>query len=99
MAFQNSKSINAFNKGGTMKILAILMLLVLNVACSSQERKYESPPALAELVRRSHLNDLTNATDPAIGEPSYQQRVSMTCTQTPIYDMWGYFVRTDVICW
>jgi hypothetical protein len=75
-----------------MRTLTALLAALILSGCASTPR----PPntyggALPELYRAG-----TPTTEPY---PAYYHRVSHSCTSTPIYDQFGYYVRTDVRCW
>ena len=68
--------------------------------CSTPQKPkgFELPPALRETFRGGALKGLEEADSPELGMPNPYDRVSHVCTSTPIYNLWGQFVRTDVRC-
>lgn len=82
-------------------ILALLVILtpVLNVACASKPKGFEMPPALAETFRGGELKGLEKADSPELGMPNQYDRVTHTCTSTPVYNLYGQYVRTSTKCW
>lgn len=74
-----------------MKKLIFIITLSL-IGCATPKKEiinYEG--ALPELYRAG-----TPSIEPY---PNYTHRISHTCTSSPIYDLYGYYVRTDVRCW
>ena len=79
--------------------LALTFLALNLAACASQpKRGFELPVALSEVYRGGQLKGLEYADGPDLGMPNQYDRVSHTCTSTPIYTLEGYYSRTVVHC-
>lgn len=76
-----------------MKNLIYCTFFALLVGCAStpQQKINDYGGALPELYRSGTPN-----VEPM---PNYYHRISHTCSSTPIFDIYGYYVRTDVRCW
>ena len=85
------------------RLLIPIVLMLLTTACSTtkivQKPGFELPPALSESFRGGALKGLEQADSADLGIPQQYDLVSHTCTSTPIFDIWGRYVRTDVRCW
>jgi hypothetical protein len=73
-----------------MKII-LFLIAVASIGCASQPKTVDYGGALPELYRAG-----TPQVEPY---PNYYHRISHTCVSTPIYDLYGYYTRTDVRCW
>jgi hypothetical protein len=75
-----------------MKKLIIILIVLFLAACATTEKPVNT--------YQGTLPELYRAGTPNVAEPvpNYYHRVSHTCTSTPIYDMDGYYIRTDVRC-
>ena len=69
----------------------IYLLLILIVGCSSQPKQPEYGGAMAEIMR--------SGVPQMEAYPDYYSQIQHTCTSTPIWDMEGQYVRTDVRCY
>lgn len=74
-----------------MKLLYLLLTLTLLASGCATKPVNDYGGALPEMYRAG-----TPLVEPY---PNYYHRVSHTCTSTPIYDSYGYYVRADVRCW
>lgn len=79
-------------------VLALALSALQNVSCASKPKGFELPIALAEVYRNGELKGLSEADGPLLGMPNQTERVSHTCTSTPIYTLEGYYIRTVVHC-
>ncbi len=81
--------------------LIACILSLSNSGCGStpKQRGFELPAALSEVYRGGALKPLQEADGPLLGMPNQYDRVSHTCISTPVYNLAGYYVRTDVRCW
>lgn len=73
------------------RIFLLILLLTLASACATKPQVNDYGGSLPEVYRAG-----TPLVEPY---PNYYHRISHTCTSTPIYDLYGYYVRTDVRCW
>lgn len=74
-----------------MKNLMLVLTLAL-IGCST--------PQKPTLTYQGALPELYRAGTPSVEPyPNYMHRISHSCTSMPIYDLDGYYVRTDVRCW
>lgn len=72
-------------------LIFILIVSMALIGCQTQPKQaLDYGGALPELYRAD--------TPQAEPYPNYYHAVSHTCTSTPIYDAYGYYVRTDVRC-
>lgn len=80
--------------------ICLIMLALYFTGCSSKPKKgFDLPPALSEVFRGGALKGLEVADSPNLGIPNQYDRVTHVCVSTPIYNLEGYYVRTDVRCW
>jgi len=81
-------------------IFAIITLAALQVGCASPKKQgFELPVAMSETLRGGELKGLEKADTPELGMPNQYDRVTHVCTSTPVYNLYGQFVRTSVKCW
>jgi len=81
-----------------IKLLMTLSLIFILGACSSKPQGYEMPIAMSEVFRNGELKGLEYKDGPELGMPNQTDRVSHTCTSTPLYSLEGYYTRTVVHC-
>lgn len=75
-----------------MKKLFFVIIAGTLIGCQAKEKKtLDYGGALPEIYRAG-----TPLVEPY---PNYYHRISHSCVSTPIYDLYGYYVRTDVRCW
>lgn len=79
-------------------LIFIAMALSLS-ACSTAPKGFELPPALSETFRNGQLKGLEQADSADLGMPNPYDRTSRVCVSRPIYNIDGFYVRTDVRCW
>lgn len=85
-----------------MKNIIWFLFPILLSACGTKPKvvhTYNLPPALSEVFRNGELAGLESRDAKTLGMPNPNDLVSHTCTSTPIFDIWGRFIRTDVRCW
>lgn len=81
-----------------MKYIIISLALLTSACATQQPRGYELPPALNEVFRGGQLQPLQKSAGPVLGQPDRIGRVGMVCIQEPMYDLYGYYMYTDVRC-
>jgi hypothetical protein len=81
-----------------MKTLIFALLALSMTACASKPVGYQLPIALSETLRNGELRGLEHADGPDLGMPNSTDLSPRTCTSTPIFDLYGYYVRTVVHC-
>lgn len=78
----------------------LFLLSLMTVGCSSAPKKgFELPPALHEVFRGGELKGLENAETPDLGNPTLYSLQQHVCVSTPIFNIEGAYVRTDVRCY
>lgn len=84
-----------------MKRLIMILLASGFTACASKPvyRGFTLPPAMSETLRGGELKGLESNDTGLLGMPNERELVSHTCTSTPIFNIYGQFVRTSVHCW
>jgi hypothetical protein len=90
------------NNPNNLLLAAISILFATaSLGCASipPRRGFELPVALSEVYRNGALKPLQVADSPDLGMPIPTDRISHTCTSTPIYNLSGYYLRTDVRCY
>lgn len=80
-------------------VLAAIAVYMTGCGSTPKPKGFEMPPALSEVYRNGQLKGLEQADSADLGMPNQYDRVSHTCVSTPIYNLAGYYVRTDVRCW
>lgn len=73
------------------KLILFTIVGAVLTGCAAQPVKHTYGGALTELYRAGTPN--------IEAYPNYTHRVSHNCVSQPIYDNYGYYVRTDVRCW
>lgn len=89
------------------KFIIALSLIPLLTACAHERTEMDRELAL-KLVDKAGRIEIVQTINGAGAQPllgaanatqaQYQQDTHQTCTQTPIYDSWGRYVRTTNNC-
>ena len=80
-------------------VLACIAIYLTGCGTAPKQKGFELPPALSEVYRGGALKNMETADSAELGMPNQYDRVSHTCVSTPIYNLAGYYVRTDTRCW
>lgn len=84
--------------------ILILVLIGASIAaslgCATKKPRIIVPaPALREVFRGGAIQGLEDNEGHFLGAPNEYDLVSHTCTSTPIFDIYGRYVKTSVKCW
>lgn len=79
-----------------------ILWLILLSGCATQppaQNVLYPAPALREVFRGGAIQGLEDNTGQYLGMPNQYDMVPHVCSSTPIYDMYGRYVKTSVRCW
>lgn len=79
-------------------VTLLVGLLVQGCASSPTQEIIVPAPALSEVFRGGTIKGLENNEGQYLGHPGSYDLVQHTCTSTPIFDMYGRYLRTSVRC-
>lgn len=82
-------------------IFFALFVATLLSACATEQkpRGFEMPLAMREVFRGGQLKGLEYAEEPDLGMPNQFDRTQHVCVSSPMYDLYGQYLKTDVRCY